>query len=290
MQALLKFIPKGRKDAKPKMEAAKPAAIAEADDDSEQRQGMEDDTSYVVVELSKPLGIVFQANPPPVSEGACIRSFDEGGAAAVHGRLRVGDQLVGIAGTCVMGQDVDRCINLIVASRGKTVKVTFFRGQAKHLYGKGKPSDAWIQNLLRGVNVGSCRPSPPLDRRSAAGAAKRKMALSAGDEASDEEAEEGFEDDAAGLPASVAECIRGEGLDADLLRARPPRSCRGPCCAPASMATLASGRRWRARTLGAEPRPAAWPRLWVASGDEGPSEVPSCRASARRPTAPRGST
>mmetsp|Transcript_96633 Transcript_96633/g.211282 ORF Transcript_96633/g.211282 Transcript_96633/m.211282 type:complete len:562 (-) Transcript_96633:107-1792(-) len=188
MKALLPFIPKGRA-AKPKVLEAAPAAASSSTSGAlETAPGLDaqNENSYVTVELTKPLGIVFEANGLP-HPGVHIRSFNEDGAAAQHGRLRTNYQLVGVDGASVVGQDLDKCIETILGTSSQLIKVTFYRGEAEHLYGKAKPAAEWLQGMLDRVKEGTILPSPPLEKRdTTTGKPRVKIGLDDGEEDDDD--------------------------------------------------------------------------------------------------------
>lgn len=227
LKALLPFIPKERK--KKSEQIAK--VHHELVEDLGPAVDPHDENSYVLVELPRPMGIVFEANPPGTG-GVFIFRFDDGGVAANHGRLREGDQLVGAAGKSVLGMDVDACIDIIVADPSPLTKLLVFRGKPRHLYGRagtGGASPEWIADILARAADGRLKPSPPLERRGKQHRISMPLTEVAGGDgggssSSDAGAfsEEGEEDDEEGgiiqLPSSIADCITGSGLEADLSR------------------------------------------------------------------------
>jgi len=162
-KALLKFIPQGRPDAK--KSGVAPSRSKEAVDGNTETPSVDvtDEHNYVVVQLPRPMGIVFSSNAPP-TKGVCIQSFDADGAAAVHGRLREGDQVVAVGRVCVLGHDVDLVIDGVVADPSTLVTLTVFRGKAQDLYGPQGGSTEWVEGLLDRVREGKLKPSPPLER------------------------------------------------------------------------------------------------------------------------------
>jgi len=151
-----------------------------------------DEQHYIVVELSKPMGIVFQANPRSVG-GLFLASLNTKGAAAKHGRLKVGDQLVGVGGTSVKGWEFDACLDCIKGDAGKTAKLTIFCGGASSLYRSGAVSDEWISEFMKRVADGTMKVSPPVKKR------RRQNRLSMpSSEESAKSADDGFSGGSAG--------------------------------------------------------------------------------------------
>ena len=103
-----------------------------------------DEKNYIAVELTKPMGIVFEENDSEYG-GIFIQSLKEGGAAAaLGGRLQAGDQLIAVGTTNVSGLDFDNSLGAIIESKGETTKLTLFRGTAKQFYGPTGPSREWL--------------------------------------------------------------------------------------------------------------------------------------------------
>lgn len=174
------------------------------------------DDNYIVVELPKPMGIVFEAN---ISHGGVVvAAFGEGSAAAKHGRLKIGDQLVGVGGQCMKSRTFDACIDRIVADPNELTKLTVFRGKASDLYGASGAVEGRIEELLKKVVNGKLKPAPPMERKN-----QRRMAVeSDGSANSEAEEDEGsFSDGSSAegdtsLPDCITSCLEGEGLDEDL--------------------------------------------------------------------------
>ena len=80
-----------------------------------------DEANYVSLELSKPMGVVFEENEPATG-GVFVASFAEGGAAEADGTLQKGDQLVVVADTQVLGRDFDTCLDAIRESEAPTTR------------------------------------------------------------------------------------------------------------------------------------------------------------------------
>lgn len=106
-----------------------------------------DEKHYIKVELSKPMGIVFEENDATYG-GIFVHSLKEGGAAAVQGTVTVGDQLVGVAAQKVAGQPFDDALGVILDAPGTTVPLIFFRGTAEQLYGPTGASQAWLDEFI----------------------------------------------------------------------------------------------------------------------------------------------
>ncbi len=102
-----------------------------------------DEKNYVAVELTKPMGIVFEENDSEYG-GIFIQSLKEGGAAALNGLLQPGDQLIAVGTSNVSGLDFDSSLGAIIESQGETTKLTLFRGTAKQFYGPTGPSREWL--------------------------------------------------------------------------------------------------------------------------------------------------
>lgn len=106
-----------------------------------------DETNYVSVELSKPMGIVFEENDSDFG-GIFVQSLKEGGAAAVNGVLREGDQLIAVNSGKVAGLPFDDALSKIIESEGDLTRLTFFRGNAKQFYGATGASQDWLKEFL----------------------------------------------------------------------------------------------------------------------------------------------
>mmetsp|Transcript_113166 Transcript_113166/g.365629 ORF Transcript_113166/g.365629 Transcript_113166/m.365629 type:complete len:790 (+) Transcript_113166:125-2494(+) len=191
-----------------------------------------DENNYFVVELPKAMGILFQPNATAIG-GAFIESFDAGSAAANHGGLRVNDQLVGIGDKLVKGQDLDACIDLILASDGLTTRLTVFRGTASRLYGRGGASDEWLRQFMAKVAEGGVDVTPPAPASNpgpdpaALRAEKRRrqsrltVPVSGGSASSEDlslSTESSAESGASLLPDDLSSCVQGSGLEGDLQR------------------------------------------------------------------------
>jgi len=177
-----------------------------------------DEMNYIVVELTKPMGIIFEGNQPRSIGGIYIAKFDDDGVAAQHGRLKVGDQLVGVGGSVVKGKDFDTCIDEIVAGSGASEKLTVFRGDPYSLYGQGDECNEWLRELLVKVGDGTVKAAPPVEKRKSH--QRLSMPVSEGSEGSEDEEEEEEDDEllqASGVsaPSAISACITGAGLEKD---------------------------------------------------------------------------
>lgn len=137
-----------------KGEAAEMSKDAELDDSPP--EGFVDplnETNYVVVELPKPMGIVFEANVP--FSGVFIQEFAGNGAAEKDGKLKLLDQLVGVGGISVKGRSFDECIDSIVNDPARLTRLVVFRGKAEYLYhAKLGASHKWLKNFLKKLESG----------------------------------------------------------------------------------------------------------------------------------------
>jgi hypothetical protein len=106
-----------------------------------------DESNYVAVELSKPMGIVFEENDSDFG-GIFVQSLKEGGAALSIGVLQEGDQLVAVNAEKVSGLSFDDALGKIVDAQSSKTKLLLFRGKAKHLYGPTGASQAWLDSFI----------------------------------------------------------------------------------------------------------------------------------------------
>lgn len=115
-----------------------------------------DTKNYVTVELSKPMGIIFEENDAEYG-GIFVQSLKEDGAAAENGGLNAGDQLVFVGTQNVCGLDFDDALGAILDSTEDQVKLTLFRGTANQFYGPTGPSKEWLADFCEkgGVAVES---------------------------------------------------------------------------------------------------------------------------------------
>jgi hypothetical protein len=83
------------------------------------------------VSISKPLGVVFGENRDPYS-GLQIDDLSEGSNGETAG-LRVGDQLLSVDGTVVVGKDFDSVMDELISGPAD-LDLVFYRGNVKSLY------------------------------------------------------------------------------------------------------------------------------------------------------------
>ncbi|GKY91074.1 hypothetical protein MPSEU_000080200 [Mayamaea pseudoterrestris] len=113
-----------------------------------------DESNYLVVQLTKPMGIVFEENDSEFG-GIFVQSLKAGGAAAVNGQLLEGDQLVAVNAEKVSGLPFDDALSKILESEGDSARLTIFRGTAKQFYGATGPSQAWLDEFLVNKSAGA---------------------------------------------------------------------------------------------------------------------------------------
>ena len=106
-----------------------------------------DEKNYLSVELSKPMGIVFEENDTEYG-GIFVQSLKEGGAAEENGKLESGDQLIAVGTKGVNGMDFDDALGTILDSTDEKTKLTLFRGTAKQFYGPTGPSKDWLSSFI----------------------------------------------------------------------------------------------------------------------------------------------
>ena len=113
-----------------------------------------DEGNYVAVELTKPMGIVFEENDDDFG-GIFVQSIKEGGAADTNGVLMEGDQLISVGTTPVHGLPFDDALGTIVSAEEEKVKLVLFRGAAKQFYGPTGASKEWLSSFIEkgGVDV-----------------------------------------------------------------------------------------------------------------------------------------
>mmetsp|Transcript_29133 Transcript_29133/g.70352 ORF Transcript_29133/g.70352 Transcript_29133/m.70352 type:complete len:199 (+) Transcript_29133:111-707(+) len=105
-----------------------------------------DTTNYISVELTKPMGIIFEENDPEFG-GIFVQALKEGGVAEENGKLINGDQLVIVGTKDVSGLDFDDALGAIIDAPEDKVKLTLFRGTGKQFYGPTGPSKEWLADL-----------------------------------------------------------------------------------------------------------------------------------------------
>jgi C-terminal processing protease CtpA/Prc len=106
-----------------------------------------DETNYVAVQLSKPMGIVFEENDAETG-GIYVQSLKEDGNAANCGFLKEGDQLICVNTFKVAGLPFDDALGAIVDSEGDSTKLVLFRGGAKQFYGKTGANKEWVEEFV----------------------------------------------------------------------------------------------------------------------------------------------
>jgi len=106
-----------------------------------------DETNYVTVELSKPMGIVFEENDADFG-GIFVQSLKEGGVAELDGSIKEGDQLVAVKNIKVSGMPFDDALGTIIDAEGEKVKLVFFRGTATQFYGPTGASQEWLDDFI----------------------------------------------------------------------------------------------------------------------------------------------
>jgi PDZ domain len=109
-----------------------------------------DESNYVTVQLTKPMGIVFEENDQDYG-GIFVQSLKPDGAASklTNGLLQPGDQLVAVNDKKVCGMAFDDALGAIVDSQGDLTTLTLFRGPAKQFYGKTGASQAWVDDFIK---------------------------------------------------------------------------------------------------------------------------------------------
>ena len=80
-----------------------------------------DEGNYVAVELTKPMGIVFEENDDDFG-GIFVQSIKEGGAADTNGVLMEGDQLIAVGSSPVHGMPFDDALGTIVSAEEDKVR------------------------------------------------------------------------------------------------------------------------------------------------------------------------
>lgn len=121
-----------------------------------------DEANYIAVELTKPMGIVFEENDADYG-GIYIQSLKPDGVAAKNGALQVGDQLVAVNAVKVSGMPFDEALGTIVdATEGDTTKLLLFRGGAKQFYGPTGVGKEWLDEFIAkgGVAATSATAAP----------------------------------------------------------------------------------------------------------------------------------
>ena len=108
-----------------------------------------DTKNYVATRLSKPMGIVFEENDSEFG-GIFVLEITEGSSAESDGTVRPGDQLVSVGDAKVSGLQFEDALAKIIESKEEKVKLVFFRGPAKFLYGPAGASQDWLDEFIKG--------------------------------------------------------------------------------------------------------------------------------------------
>lgn len=108
-----------------------------------------DTTNYITASLPKPMGIVFEENDASTG-GIFVLEVSEGSNAESDGTVRPGDQLVSVGSKKVSGLQFEEALGTIIDSTEATVKLVFFRGPAKFLYGPAGASQEWLDEYIQG--------------------------------------------------------------------------------------------------------------------------------------------
>ena len=106
-----------------------------------------DGANYVKVELSKPMGIVFEENDDKFG-GIFVLSLKEGGIAEKNGQLKPGDQLVAVDSTKVSGESFNTALGAIIENENDKISLLVFRGAADQLYGPTGASKEWLMEFI----------------------------------------------------------------------------------------------------------------------------------------------
>ena len=105
-----------------------------------------DKSNYITATLVKPMGIVFEENDAETG-GIFVLDISEGSAEA-DGTVRPGDQLVSVGDKKVSGLQFEEALGTIIDSTDENVKLNFFRGPAKFLYGPAGASQEWLDDFI----------------------------------------------------------------------------------------------------------------------------------------------
>ena len=108
-----------------------------------------DTANYITASLSKPMGIVFEENDTEFG-GIFVLEISEGSSAETDGTVRPGDQLVSVGETKVVGLQFEEALGKVIDSSDENVKLNFFRGPAKFLYGPAGASQEWLDDFIKG--------------------------------------------------------------------------------------------------------------------------------------------
>jgi len=108
-----------------------------------------DTANYHIATLAKPMGIVFEENDASLG-GIFALEITEGSSAETDGTIRPGDQLVSVGSKKVSGLQFEEALGTIIDSTEDSVKLVFFRGPAKFLYGPAGASQGWLDEFIQG--------------------------------------------------------------------------------------------------------------------------------------------
>ena len=108
-----------------------------------------DTKNYITTSLTKPMGIVFEENDSDTG-GIFVLEINEGSVAETDGTIRPGDQLVSVGEKKVSGLQFEEALGTIIDSTDNAVKLVFFRGPAKFLYGPAGASQEWLDDFIKG--------------------------------------------------------------------------------------------------------------------------------------------
>lgn len=108
-----------------------------------------DTNNYITASLTKPMGIVFEENDAEFG-GIFVLEISEEGSASADGTVRPGDQLVSVGDKKVSGLQFEEALGTIIDSTDESVKLNFFRGPAKFLYGPAGASQEWLDEFIKG--------------------------------------------------------------------------------------------------------------------------------------------
>jgi len=108
-----------------------------------------DTGNYATTSLKKPMGIVFEENDSKFG-GIFVLEITEGSSADEDGVVRPGDQLVSVGEKKVSGMPFEAALGTIIDSTDESIKLSFFRGPAKFLYGPAGASQDWLDEFIKG--------------------------------------------------------------------------------------------------------------------------------------------
>ncbi|KAL7525401.1 hypothetical protein ACHAXR_002929 [Thalassiosira sp. AJA248-18] len=111
-----------------------------------------DAKNYISTSLVKPMGIVFEENDSEFG-GIFVLEISEGSSAETDGTIRPGDQLISVGDKKVSGLPFEEALGTIIDSTDDEVKLVFFRGASKFLYGPAGASTEWLDEFIKGEKV-----------------------------------------------------------------------------------------------------------------------------------------